>query len=123
MKKLLFVSLFLLGSYTQLSAQTVNGISVEDIPAKYVEIVATTKMFKMFKVTVYLDYGQIGKMKEIKKGHIIGDDGKIMSFNGVMGALNVLNEKGFKYISQYAITEGNASVYHLLLENTNYKKE
>ena len=80
-------------------------------------------MFKVFKVTVYLDYGQIGKVKEIKKGSILGDDGKLMSFNGVIGALNLLNKKGFNYISQYSVSAGSSNVYHLLLENTNYKKE
>jgi len=122
MKKLLLV-LFIFVSLNQLNSQTVNGMPVEDIPAKYVEIVATSKMFSAFKVTIYLDYGQIGKIKEIKKGHILGDDGKTMKFNGVMGALNLLNDKGFKYISQYTVSVSNSNVYHLLLENTNYKKE
>ena len=122
MKKLLFI-LFILGTINQISSQTVNGLPVEDIPAKYVEIVATSKVFKLFQVTIYLDYGQIGKMNEIKKGHLIGDNGKPMSFNGVMGALNVLNQKGFNYISQYTVSSGGSNVYHLLLENTNYKKE
>ena len=122
MKKLLLL-LFILSSLNQLNAQTVNGIPVEDIPAKYVEIVATSKLFSAFKVTVYLDYGQIGKMKEIKKGHILGADGKQMKFNGSMGALNFLSDKGFKYVSQYALSSGSSNVYHILLENTNYKKE
>jgi hypothetical protein len=122
MKKLLLL-LFILSSLNQLNSQTVNGIPVEDIPAKYVEIVATSKLFSAFKVTVYLDYGQIGKTKEIKKGHILGADGKQMNFNGSMGALNFLSDKGFKYVSQYAISSGSSNVYHILLENTNYKKE
>lgn len=122
MKKII-VFVFLLSSLTHLNAQTVNGIPVEDIPAKYVEIVATSKMFKFFQVTIYLDYGQIGKMKEVKKGHIIGEDGKPMIFNGVMGALNMLNKKGFNYLSQYTVTTSGANVYKILLENTNYKQK
>ena len=120
--KILLV-LFIIGSLNQLNAQTVNGNLLEDIPAKYVEIVATSKVFKPFQVTIYLDYGQIGKMKETKKGWIIGDDGKAMSFNGVMGALNYLYKRGFKYISKYAVSTGNGSVYRILLDNTNYKEE
>ena len=57
-----------------------NGFEIEEIPAKYVQIVSTSKMLKTFQVTVYLDYGQIGRMKEIKKGHILGSDGKPFSF-------------------------------------------
>lgn len=106
-----------------MNAQKVNGIEIEDIPAKYVEIVSTSKMFKYFQVTVYLDYGQIGKMKEVGKGNIMNKEGdKPESFNGTMGALNFLEKKGFKYISQYVLTVGNQNVYHVLLENTNYKQ-
>ena len=122
MKKLLLL-LFILSSLNQLNAQTVNGMPVEDIQAKYVEIVATSKLFSVFKVTVYLDYGQIGKMKEVNKGHILGANGKQMKFNGSIGALNFLSDKGFKYVSQYAVTSGSSNVYHILLENTNFKKE
>ena len=121
-RKLLILSFFTF-SFVQLNAQTVNGFQLEEIPAKYVEIVSTTKMFKAFQVTVYLDYGQIGKMKDIKKGHIIGDDGKSVSFNGTMGVLNALEKKGFKYLSQYVVSTSNASVYHTLLENTNFNGE
>ena len=122
MKKIL-LSLTLVLSYCTLSAQTVNGINLEDIPSKYVEVVSTSKLFKLFQVTVYLDYGQISKGKDISKGHIIGDDGKLMSFNGTMGVLNTLEKKGFKYLNQYWVTEGNSNVYRTLLENTNYKRE
>lgn len=122
-KKLLILSFFTF-SFVQLNAQTVNGFQLEEIPAKYVEIVSTLKMFKAFQVTVYLDYGQIGKMKDIKKGHIIGDDGKSVSFNGTIGVLNALEKKGFKYLSQYVVSgASNASVYHTLLENTNFNGE
>lgn len=39
-----------------------------------------------------------------------------------MAALNLLNKKGFKYVSQYALSIGITSAYHILLENTNYKE-
>ena len=77
--------------------RTVNGINLEDIPAKYVEVVSTSKMFKPFQVTTYLDYGQIGKMKDISKGHIIGADGKQVSFNGTIGVLNALDAQNLAY--------------------------
>ncbi len=109
--------------FSKLNAQTVNGIPIEDIQEKYVEIVVTTKMFKRFKVDVYLDYGQISEKKEIKKGYIIGNDGKMMNFNGPMGVLNVLNKKGFNFISKYRTSLSNIDVHYLLLENMNYKEK
>ena len=119
MKKLLLL-LFLIPLMS--AGQTVNGFEIEEIPAKYVQIVSTSKMLKTFQVTVYLDYGQIGRMKEIKKGHILGSDGKPFSFNGVMGVLNFFDKKGFKYVNQYSVTAGGSNVYRTLLENTNYKE-
>lgn len=50
-------------------------------------------------------------------------DGKSLTFNGVMGALNTLNKKGFNYVSQYTVTSGDNNVYHILLESTNYKQK
>jgi hypothetical protein len=119
MKKLLLLA-FLIPLMS--AGQTVNGFEIEEIPAKYVQIVSTSKLLKTFQVTVYLDYGQIGRMKEIKKGHIVGSDGKLVSFNGVMGVLNFFDKKGFKYVNQYLVTQGGSNVYRTLLENTNYKE-
>ena len=121
MKKILIILLSLTSGLTSISAQTVNNLKIEDIPARYVDLVSTAGFFKPFKVTTYLDYGQIGKMKEIDKGHIIGKDGKLVKFNGVMGVLNFFEKKGYRYISQNVISDGNSSVYHYLLENLNYK--
>ena len=117
-----YILLLFVTALFQVNAQTVNGINIEDIPAKYVEVVSTSKMFKVFQVTTYLDYGQIGKMKDISKGHILGADGKQVSYNGTIGVLNALQKKGFKYLNQYLVTSGNSSVYRTLLENTNYKE-
>ncbi len=106
-----------------MNAQTVNGFNLEDIPARYIEVVSTAKMFKPFQVTTYVDYGQIAKMNEARKGHIIGPDGKQMTYNGTIGVLNALEKKGFRYLNQYLVTVGNQNVYHTILENTNYNKE
>ena len=122
MKKLLFLLVTVL-AFNLSNAQTVNGFNIEDIPAKYIEIVSTSKMFKPFEVTVYVDYGQISKMKEMSKGHVLDADGKLYSFPGAnMAVLNFFISKGYKYTNQYIVTAGNQNVYHLLLENTNYKK-
>jgi len=122
MKKFSFLFFFFF-SFVKLSAQSVNEIKLEDIPARYVQLVSTTKILSPFKVTTYLDYGQIGKMKDIKKGHIIGVDGKKMVFNGTMGVLNFFEKKGYKYISQNLLTVGQSNVYYYLLENMNYKNQ
>ena len=103
--------------------QTVNGLAVEDIPARYVKIVSVGKVFKIFEVNVYVDYGQINSMKDMKKGHILSSEGKQYGWNGPMGVLNFFERKGFKFITQYAISGQGGDAYHTLLENTNYKKQ
>lgn len=35
----------------------------------------------------------------------------------------LIRKKGFKYLNQYLVSEGNTKVYRTLLENTNYKRE
>jgi hypothetical protein len=121
MKKALLV--LVIGLFAMnMNSQTVNGFKLEEIPAKYIEVVSTAKIFKIFQVTVYLDYGQISKVMEMKIGKVLGADGKPMAFNGTMGVLNLLEQKGFKYLNQYLITSGSQLVYHTILENTNYKK-
>ena len=120
MKKLIFLLAFaFIGQ--QAFSQTVNDIKLEDIPARYVQLVSTSGFLNIFKVTTYVDYGQIGKMKDIKKGHILGDDGKNIKFNGAMGVLNFFETKGYRYISQNVVTGQSGNVYHYLLENLNYK--
>ena len=122
MKNFSLLLILSLISALTLSAQTVNGIKVEDIPARYVQLVSTSGLLKPFKVTTYLDYGQIGKLKDTKKGHILGDDGKAIKFNGVMGVLNFFETKGYRYINQNIVSGQGGNVYHYLLENLNYKK-
>ena len=123
MKKVAIVLLMGLAITVSMNAQKVNDIKLEDVPARYVEVVSQQKGMRIFQVIVYLDYGQIGKMKDIQKGYIFSEDGTAMSFNGSMGVLNLMDAKGYKYISQSLVTIGGQSIYKYLLENTNYKKQ
>tara|TARA_R110000764_G_scaffold213022_1_gene299396 strand:- start:113 stop:478 length:366 start_codon:yes stop_codon:yes gene_type:complete len=105
-----------------MNAQKVNNLDIRDIPAKYIEIVSIAKTFKPFKVKVYLDYGQISKMSEIKKGGFFDDKGKQVVFNGTMGVLNFLEQNGYVYVNQYLVSGAGGNVYRTLLLNTNFNK-
>ena len=120
--KFLAFTFIVIISITKMSAQTVGGIPIEDIPARYVKIVSSSKLFKVFQVNTYLDYGQISKIKDVKKGYILDDNGKTMDFNGVMGVLNHFESKGYRYVNQHIVTTTTGNVYNYLLENLNYKK-
>ena len=81
MKKLLLIVGMIIFTFS-MKAQTINGLELEDIPARYIEMVSQGKAFNIFEVTVYLDYGQIGAMRDISKGRIINKEtGKQEDFN------------------------------------------
>lgn len=100
MKKILFLSLFLTTVFSY--GQTVNGIHLKDLDAKYIRVNAERKLLKPFQVKIYLDYGQIARIKDIKKGFVFDDNGKKYSFNGIMGVVNLLNEYGYKVEMVYS---------------------
>ena len=120
MKKVLLV-LAMVALTFGMNAQTINDLDIKDIPAKYIQVVSIAKAFKPFKVSVYVDYGQIPKMSEMKKGRFFDDKGKQVVFNGTMGVLNFLEQNGYVYVNQYVVSGGGGSVYRTLLLNTNFK--
>ena len=100
MKKLLFLSLFLASIYS--FGQTVNGIALKDLDAKYLRVNAERKLLKPFQVRIYIDYGQISRLKDLKKGFVYDENGKQYSFNGIMGVVNLLNEYGYRVEMVYS---------------------
>ena len=116
MKKCIFILLFI-GSLS-INAQTVNDIKIEEIPARYVKLVIETKGMSSYNIKVWLDYGQMEKLKD-KNGYIIGNDGERMEFNSTISAMNFLEKKGFRLIST---SLNYTPFYSVLFENENYKE-
>jgi len=91
----------------------VNGFEISDIPADYIEIVGTSKILKPFKVVIYVDYGQIGRIKDISKGRVFDESGEVASFNGMMGVVNTFSTNGWELDSTILLSTPNGgSVYH-----------
>ena len=99
MKKII-IALFFFFSLISYS-QSVNGIPVSELDAKYIRINFTRKLLKPFQIKVFLDYGQIARIKDLSKGHVLDDDGKKYSFNGIMGVVNLLVSNGYKIAFVY----------------------
>lgn len=93
--KTILLALFFLTSISSYS-QTVNGIPISELDAKYIKVNIVGKLLKPFKVSVILDYGQISRIKDISKGKVLDDDGKLYVFNGTMGIVNLLVDNGYK---------------------------
>ena len=117
MKNFLLIAAFLFSA--QASAQIMIGsVPIEEINAEYIEIVGQAKLLKMMEVTVYVDYGQIGGMRDVKEGHIKDASGKRMAFNGMMGAVNFFADYGYELDLAYPLSTSNGMVYHYILKKT-----
>ncbi|MDG2397628.1 MAG: hypothetical protein P8M03_08280 [Flavobacteriaceae bacterium] len=95
MKKLLFISIFITSFFSFSQDLTVNGIPISELDAQYIRINAEVKLLRPFQAKIYVDYGQISRVKEIKKGYVLDENGKKFAFNGIMGAVNLLIENGY----------------------------
>ena len=110
---LLVAFLFSSQAYAQV---TIGSVPIQEINAEYIEIVGQAKLLKMMEVTVYVDYGQISGIKDIKEGHIKDSNGKRMAFNGMMGAVNFFADYGYELDLAYPLSTGNGMVYHYILK-------
>jgi len=95
--------------------QIVDGKKISELNAPFIQAVGTTKLMKPFQVTLYLDFGQISKVSETKKGHVYNEStGKLMSFNGMMDVMNMMDKNGYEYVDAYTVSTQGASVYHYI---------
>ncbi len=123
MKKIILIltlSFFVL----TLKAQTINGVKLSDIKSHYIEILCKGKIFST-KVTVDVDYGQPTKRDafgERMKMNFKDENGKPITFNSSIDALNFFEKNGYKFVTAYTITHGNQNIYHYLMERKDDNK-
>lgn len=114
MKKLFIyvITLFLFSSFSAFSQVTVDDVNINELDINYCEIVAKATGFSM-KYTVIVDYGQkfSWKAQSIK-----GTDGNAIKFNSVIHALNFMDENGWGYVNNYAVSTKEGSEYHYLFK-------
>ena len=116
MKKTTFLLLFLIPLFS--FSQTINGKEIKNIDVEFVQIVGTSKLLRK-KVTIQIDFGQHTKFfSKTKDTQIVGKDGKPISFNSMIDALNFMNESGYNFVQAYAFAVGNQNVYHYLLQKS-----
>ena len=113
---LLLLTIFISSISFGQNEYTVNGFKLSEIPAEYVEIVGANKsIFKPFQVTIYVDYGQIGKMKDISKGQVLAWDGTQAIFNGMMSVVNEFAKSGWELDQTILLSQpSGGSVYHYI---------
>jgi hypothetical protein len=113
MKKLLlilFISAFTYGAFAQTTP-------VKDGPKEeYCMIVATQKVFST-KVNIAIDHGQATKLFGGSDQNALKDEeGKILTFNSVIDALNYMAQQGWYFVNAYSLANADksAALYYIL---------
>lgn len=120
MKKLflsLTLSLFLFNSNAQVNVNSKEGdIDLNKVPGiNYLEIVGTDVGLIKKKIVIAIDYGQVDRAFD-KETTIKDANGKTVQFNSMIDALNFFEKNGWQYVSNYAVSTQNGSVYHFLIK-------
>lgn len=105
MKRKLFLLFFIVFSMS---------IFAQEPAYVYCELVGTGK-FMSTKVNVQVDFGQA---TSIWKGvdYLKDKDGKKISFNSMVDAMNYMGYQGWEFVQAYVVTVNNQNVYHWLLK-------
>ncbi len=114
MKSILSILIVLFLLVSSVKAQViVEETDINQLDIEYCQLLGYKK-FLSNKVIVNIDYGQerkfLGKVQLVK-----GPNGKNMKFNSMIAALNFMEDNGWVYVNNYAITVSNQNVYHYLL--------
>ena len=96
------------------NAQTVNGVPIKEIDVQYIQIVGTSKLLTT-NVTINIDFGQENRIFNRRDTQIKGADGKLLSFNSMIDALNFMSANGYEFVQAYTVTSGSQNVYHYLM--------
>lgn len=121
MKRLILVYGFLFLFCIPIFAQVyVNDVDINKLDIKYLEIVAQQK-FLSEKVKITVDYGQ--SRKGLWKCKIKDKNGKTISFQCVIDALNFMYKNGWEYMDIKSISHEERNVYHYLLKKMKESKE
>ncbi len=95
---LTFCVVFCAGSF----AQTINGIPLDSLNAKYIR--ASFSGTGLNKVHIFIDYGQRRDLSfSAREYQLRGDDGKRLILNSVIDALNFLNGYGYELVEIYGL--------------------
>jgi hypothetical protein len=114
MKQAFLALTFLFLMAAESGAQTINDVPLKDIDVEYIEIVGTAKLFST-KLNIELDFGQENKFWTDKEYQVKNAEGKKITFNSMIDALNFMGKNGYELIMPYVVTVSNQNIYHYLL--------
>jgi len=97
----------------------VNGTDISKEDISFIELVGTdVSLFGSRKIVIKVDYGQ----KNADKGdQVLTDENGTVKFNSMIHALNYFDQRGWRYLNSYVVSDTNGSVYRYLLTNKKIK--
>ncbi len=111
--KLFLLTLFVISSISFANAQYVNEVAISDIDADYVMVWSDSGPILSTKVTVRIDYGQGGRTPQITD-----ERRRPMTFNGMLGVLNMMSRNGFELFEIIRSEKDNQEFYLLRRKNS-----
>ena len=106
MKKLTLIVCLGLFIASAAMSQTVNGIPLKELNAKYIRV-SEKEVMLTNKISIDIDYGQ---PLTIRRTRVLAKDGKDMQFNSMIAVLNFMDEIG------YELVNGSDSISSFLLK-------
>jgi hypothetical protein len=92
----------------------VNGVNINALDISYCELVGFDFGLMKSRLMINIDYGQSFSFGQSM--NVESKKGKLLIFNSMIDALNFMEKNGWQYINQYAISNSNNKVYHILLK-------
>jgi len=112
MKKLVVLSMLIIWATFSSAQVYVDGININTIEDLHlIQMVGSSKLFND-DVNIKIDYGQHSSMSKKPKRNVTNKEGKKLNFQSIIAACNFLENKGWQFVTAYALTKGNSNVYH-----------
>lgn len=96
------------------SAQESTELNKNEAKEEYCMIMARQKLFST-KVTIDVDFGQEWSFWSNKR-KLVDENGKKISFNSVIDALNYMSSQGWEFVNAYSLTAGEQNVLHYVMK-------
>lgn len=104
------LALLVFVSFNAYSQVSVDGVDVNKEDVEYITMTAYLKPLTANKYGVVIDYGQ--QMKFAQEVRITDKDGKAVTFNGAVHALNFLNKNGWELVEVYTTVFQNITYFN-----------
>lgn len=95
-----------------LSAQSVNGVNIEEIDTPYLFVSSVSRLLNN-SVNLSINYGQEMRLNDMRSTGLLDRDGKAIKFNSIVHGLNYLYSFGYRLDETLVDPNGGGVTYIL----------